>query len=127
MGLILVDTTVLIDNLRDEPHSEFALNAAAERGDHLCGSVITKAELLAGMRSHERRATRELIDALDWVPVSDEIAELGGGFARRFQGVSQGVGLPDLLVGATAQHLGAELWTRNPRRFPMFPDLRAPY
>ena len=87
MGLILVDTTVLIDNLRDEPRSEVALKAAAERGDHLCG----------------------------------------GGFARRFQGIPQGVGLPDLLVGATAQHLGAELWTRNPRRFPMFPDLRAPY
>jgi predicted nucleic acid-binding protein len=127
MGLILVDTTVLIDNLRDEPHSEVALNAAAERGDHLCGSVITKAELLAGMRSHERRATRELMDALDWVPVSDEIAELGGTFARRFRASHNGIGLPDILIGATAEHLGAELWTRNPRRFPMFPDLRAPY
>jgi predicted nucleic acid-binding protein len=127
MGLIVFDTTVLIDHLRKSFAARRAWEGAGEAGHQICASVITKAELLAGMRSHERRATRELMDALDWVPVSDEIAVLGGGFARRFRASHQGIGLPDLLIGATAQHLGAELWTRNPRHFPMFRDLRAPY
>jgi predicted nucleic acid-binding protein len=127
MGLIVFDTTVLIDHLRKSFAARRAWETAGEAGHHICASVITKAELLAGMRSHERRATRELMDALDWVTVSDEIAELGGGFARRFRASHNGIGIPDILIGATAEHLGAELWTRNPRHFPMFPDLRAPY
>jgi len=33
----------------------------------------------------------------------------------------------DYVIAATAQHLGAELWTRNLKHFPMFPGLSAPY
>jgi predicted nucleic acid-binding protein len=127
MGLIVVDTSILIDNLRDDPGAVLALDRAQEEGDELYASVISRSELLAGMRSHERRITRALIDSLDWVAVSEDIAELGGNLARRYRASFQGIGLPDILIGATAQHVGADLWTRNPRHFPMFPGLRPPY
>jgi predicted nucleic acid-binding protein len=127
MGLIVVDTSILIDNLRDDPGAVLALDRAQEEGGELYASVISRAELLAGMRSHERRVTRALIDNLDWVAVSEDIAELGGNLAREYRGTFPGIGLPDILIGATAQHVGGELWTRNPRHFPMFPGLKAPY
>lgn len=126
MGLIVVDTSVLIDNLRDDPKAVTALDRARDAGDQLLASVVTKAELLIGMR-HERPAALALLDALDWVAVSEEIAELAGTTARRYRASHQGIGLADYLIGATAQHLGGDLWTRNPRNFPMFPGLRAPY
>lgn len=127
MGLIVVDTSVLIDNLRGLPETRQALDRA-EAGDHnVVASVVTKVELLAGMRSHERRVARDLIDALDWVAVSDEIAEQAGVFARKFRSSHQGIGVADHLVAATVEHLGGELWTRNVKHFPMFPGLRVPY
>jgi predicted nucleic acid-binding protein len=127
MGLIVVDTSILIDNLRDDPGAVVALDRAQGRGDHLYASVISRVELLAGMGTSERRVTRALIDSLDWVAVSEDIAELGGSLARRYRASFPGLGLPEVLIGATAQHVGGDLWTRNPRHFPMFPGLRAPY
>jgi predicted nucleic acid-binding protein len=127
MGLIVFDTSVLIDHLRRSVAAREAWERAAEAGHQIYASVITKAELLTGMRSHERRATRELMATLDWVAVSEEIAELGGTMARTYRASHQGIGLPDFLIGATAEHIGARLWTRNPRHFPMFPGLKAPY
>jgi hypothetical protein len=61
------------------------------------------------------------------VAVSEEIADLGGTMARKYRASHQGIGLPDFLIAATAEHVGGSLWTRNPRHFPMFPGLRAPY
>jgi predicted nucleic acid-binding protein len=127
MGLIVVDTSILVDNLRNDPGAVLALDRAQEDGAQLYSSVISRAELLAGMRTHDRRVTRALIDSLDWVAVSEDIAELGGNLAREYRASYPGLGLPDILIGATAQHVGGELWTRNPRHFPMFPGLRPPY
>jgi predicted nucleic acid-binding protein len=61
------------------------------------------------------------------VLVSEDIADIAGDLARRFRTSFLGLGLPEILIGATAQHVGGDLWTRNPRHFPMFPGLRAPY
>jgi predicted nucleic acid-binding protein len=127
MGVIVVDTSVLIDNLRADPDAVVALDRARDDRNQVVASVITKAELLAGMRAREPRTTYALLDVIDWVAVSEEIADLGGAMARRYRTSHQGIGLPDYLIAATAEHLGAELWTRNPRHFPMFPDLRPPY
>lgn len=127
MGLIVVDTSVLIDNLRDVPAAGRALDAAEAAGHQLTAAVVTKIELLAGMRSHERRATRELLSAFTWIAVGDEIAERAGALARTFRRSHQGIGLVDLVIAATVQHLGAQLWTHNLRHYPMFPDLEPPY
>lgn len=127
MGLIVVDTSILIDNLRDIPAAGDALDAAEEAGHELTASVVTKVELLAGMRAHEKRVTRELMAAVSWIPVDDEIAERAGALARTFRRSHQGVGLIDFIIAATVQHRGAQLWTHNVRHYPMIPNLKAPY
>ena len=100
---------------------------AADAGEHLTCSVVTKVEVLAGMQPSEDDATRELFRALDWVAVDEEIAEHAGRLANRFLPSHPGVDPVDYIIAATAEELEAQLWTRNLKHFPMFPDLTGPY
>lgn len=127
MGLIIVDTSVLIDNLRGLPEAGEALDRADAAGHQLASSVVSKIELLSGMRAQEKRATRELIASLVWVPVGDETADKAGEYARAYRRSHLGVGVVDFIIAATVDHLNAQLWTHNLRHYPMFPDLVAPY
>jgi predicted nucleic acid-binding protein len=124
---VLVDTSVLVDHLRGNHAARDALAEAVARGDRLAASVVVKVEILAGMRPEEERLTRRLLDAVEWFPVTDPIAERAGEFANRFLRSHPGVDPVDYIIAATATLHDAALWTRNVRHFPMFPDLRAPY
>jgi len=127
LALIVVDTSILIDHLRGNDEARQALRAATLRGDDTVASVLTKVELLAGMRSHERASVRSLMGALAWIDLTDAVAEQAGALARRYARSHQGVEVVDFVIAATAQELNADLWTRNIRHFPMFRGLRAPY
>lgn len=124
---IVVDTSVLIDHLRGSEPARAALRGAVESGETLAASVLTKVEVLAGMRPEEEPATRRLLDALDWIDVDGALAEDAGHLANRYLPSHPGVDPVDYVIAATATRLGAELWTRNLKHFPMFPGLRAPY
>jgi predicted nucleic acid-binding protein len=124
---IVVDTSVLIDHLRGDQGARGALLRAAGAGERLTASVLTKVEILAGMRTGEERATRRLLDSLDLIGVDDAVAERAGMLANRYLRSHPGVDPVDYVIAATAQHLDAELWTRNLKHFPMFPGLSAPY
>ncbi len=121
---VLVDTSVLIDHLRG--------NAAAR--DYIRGLVVvpiasevTRVEILRGLRTAERDATERLFDALQWVAVDEAIARRAGELGRRWDRHRPGIALADLIIAATAEHLGADLATTNVRHFPMFPALAPPY
>jgi predicted nucleic acid-binding protein len=124
---VLVDTSVLIDHLRGNRGARDALEEVVARGDRLAASVVVKVEILAGMRPEEERLTRRLLDAVEWFPVTDPIAERAGELANRFLRPHPGVDPVDYIIAATATIHEASLWTQNLKHFPMFPDLRAPY
>jgi hypothetical protein len=124
---IVIDTSVLIDHLRGDQRARGALRKAAEAGERLTASVLTKVEILAGIRAGEERATRRLLDSLDLIEVGDAVAERAGMLANRYLRSHPGVDPVDYVIAATAQHLNAELWTCNLKHFPMFPGLSAPY
>jgi predicted nucleic acid-binding protein len=125
--LIVIDSSVLVDHLRGDAAAQEALRSARGVGDRLVASVVTRTELLVGMRAPEKRPTIRLLDALDWIPVDREIADRAGEDGRRLRRSHPGIGYLDLLIGSTAKVLDAELWTRNVRHFPMFPELQPPY
>ncbi len=75
---IVVDTSVLIDHLRGDQNARDALSEAMQAGERLAASVLTKVELLAGMRKGEERVTRRLLDSLDLIEVDDAVAERAG-------------------------------------------------
>lgn len=124
---IVVDTSVLIDHLRGDERARAALRQAVDSGERLAASVLTKVEVLAGMRTSEARATRRLLESLDWIDVSDDLAERAGMFANQFLPSHPGVDPVDYVIAATAEYVDARLWTRNIKHFPMFPGLEPPY
>jgi predicted nucleic acid-binding protein len=124
---LLLDTSVLIDHLRGNREARRVLAAAVDDGERLAASVVVKVEVLAGMRRAEERPTRRLLGALDWIPVDDDIAERAGLLANLYLSSHPGVDPVDHIIAATAELHDAELWTRNIKHFPMFPELEPPY
>lgn len=118
---------MLIDFLRGDDRAVSLLTEAAADGDQLWGVVVTRTELLAGMRSRERRPTQALLDSLRWQAVDLELADRAGELARRHRRSHPGVDIADYLVAAGVELLGATLLTQNVRHFPMFPDLERAY
>ena len=127
MGLIILDTSVLIDQLRGNRAVVAMIDEHLASGDQMGASLVTKVELIAGMRSHERRSVRMLLDRLGWIDVTDPIAEDAGALARRYARSHPGIGVVDFVIAATTRELEATLWTHNIRHFPMFRGLRSPY
>jgi hypothetical protein len=125
--LIAADTSVLIDHLRGHGPATELIDSTLTGGERIIASEVTRIELLAGMRSHERRQTRALIHSLEWIAVDESVAETAGELARQFRHSHVGVGVADYAIAATVVLHGAELWTLNVRHFPMFPNLEPAY
>lgn len=116
MNLYVIDTDILIDHLRGVKEAFCFLEDLLIRGDEPYYSTITKAEIYAGIRPGEEKKTARLFGLLNSYPLSDEIAERAGRLTQRFRD-SQGLELPDAIVGATSIELGCELVTRNRKHY----------
>ena len=124
MSGLLLDTDVLVDHLRGVPGAVRYFRENAERV-HL--SVISIAELFAGVRDGEERdALSALRSSFPCLPIDVPIAERAGLFKREFAH-SHRVGIADCLIAATAMNHGLTLQTLNTKQFPMFKGLKAPY
>lgn len=121
---ILVDTSVLIDLLRGHQAARDYLRGLDELP---LASEVTRVEVLRGLRPAERGVTERLFDALRWVAIDEAIARRAGELGRRWDRHRPGIALADLVIAATAEHVGAALATTNVGHFPMFPELAPPY
>ena len=116
MSKVVIDTDVLIDVLRGrEPARDFLLDAT--RHAVPCCSVISVAEIHAGMRPEETEVTGRLLDGLVILPVTRPIAELAGHFKWRSK--NRKLELVDCLIAATAVVETAALATANVKDYPM--------
>lgn len=123
-GLIVLDTTVLVDHIRG---SEAARAYLRGLRDLPACSEVTRTELLRGIRSGERRATDSLMANLQWISVDERISRRAGELGRRYRRSHSTIGVADLLIAATVELSAGELATSNVRDFPMFKGLRPPY
>jgi predicted nucleic acid-binding protein len=113
---VLLDTDILIDVLRGRVSTrKFLLEVAQDSVP--CCSVITVAEIHAGMRPEEGEATAALLDGLVIFPVTRQIAEVTGHFKRISK--SHRLELADCLIAATAFVEGASVATGNAKDYPM--------
>ena len=99
MTKIVLDTDVLIDVLRGREAARTFLQDVADRFVPCC-SVISVAELYAGMRPEEEVGTRTLLAGLVIIPLTQEIAEVAGRFKPRT--TSRRLELADCRVAAIA-------------------------
>ena len=125
--MILVDSDVLIANLRGVAAArEWLVRSRTDSGP-LAISTVSIAEVAGGMRSPERREVSRLLASLQPFSVSERIAWAAAELMRTLRGSHSGIGLGDYLIAATAQVEGLELATLNVRHFPMFKGLAPPF
>lgn len=123
-GVVLLDTSVLIDFLRGRPGAVMFIESLSVPP---ISSELCRVELLQGLRPVEQAAAAELSAAIEWIPVVEPVSVLAGRLGRRWRPSHSGIGAVDLVIAATAQLTGAALATLNVRHFPMFEGLRPPY
>jgi len=124
-ALLVVDTDVLIDYLRDQPQAVAFLESTEQP---LATSVITVAELYAGVRDGEERQRLDgFVAAFDVLTLDSPQPAQRAGLWRRQYGPSHGTGLADALIAACAEAAGATLVTLNRRHFPMLAEVLVPY
>jgi predicted nucleic acid-binding protein len=121
---LIVDTDVLIGVLRHDDGARAAIEAALASDERLLSVAAVRTEVLRGVLPGEEVATTTLLDALDWISLTPELADRAGELGRRYRATHPGIDLVDLVVAAAAQETGAGILTRNVRHFPMFPGLR---
>jgi predicted nucleic acid-binding protein len=114
----LVDTGILLRHIRRRPEFFALLEQFGREGD-VCISSISRIEVLRGMRAHERERSYELLDSLLTHPLDVATANRAGELARTWQARGVTLGVPDVVIAASALELDATLVTLNPRHFPM--------
>ena len=123
-GSILLDTDVLVDFLRGHTKAVAFVNTHSAR---IILSSIVVAELYAGVKGDaEQAALDDFVSLFRVVPISAEIAKIGGLYKRDY-GKSHGVGLADAILAATAETKDAELKTLNSKHYPMMKGLKPAY
>lgn len=120
----LLDTSILVDLLRQDERAERAIFARAER-PYVCH--VSAMELLAGARSQrEERRIDAVLASFRIADIDEAIFRLAGSHMRHYR-ASHNIDVPDALIAATAEHHGLELATLNVKHFPMFKRLKAAY
>ncbi|MGH7336337.1 MAG: type II toxin-antitoxin system VapC family toxin [Myxococcota bacterium] len=123
MTRYLLDTTVLIAQLRGDPDIASMLLSLLQAGHFLCICCVNVAEIERGIRPRERRAAETLLDRLDYLPTTKEASARAGRFQADGARKGRTLHLADALVAGTARTYGAVLVTDNVADFPMR-DLR---
>ena len=117
----LIDSGVLIRHLRRLPAYEAALRLLGQRGEPAI-SVVTRLEIVRGMRTREEERTLELLNGLAAVAMDQPIADQAGRWLSVYHARGLTLGIADTIIAATALQLEAMSITTSPRHFPM-PEL----
>ena len=120
--MILLDTDVMIDLLRQYPRSVAWLDALDEEEIVLPGFVVM--ELIQGCRNRvEQAKVEDTLEAYEVVWPSPETCDEA---LTVFAGVhlSHGLGVLDALIGQMAVTLDLPLYTFNRKHYAAIPDLK---
>jgi len=116
--LVLLDSTVLIDYLRDRPVTR-RVDALASTGDEPCTTGINVEEIMRGLFAPELAGAVGLFEGLQVLPVGLAQGWQAGDWRRQHAAKGITLAQADCLVAATAAAHHAILATGNPRDFPM--------
>jgi len=115
---LLIDSDILIDHLRKEARALAYLSAEIERGSLLFMSVVSRTEIIAGMRKGEQEIVGSLFDIIIPVDVDVAIASSAGEYLRKFS-KSHSLNIGDAIIAATCKEMALSLVTRNLKHYPM--------
>lgn len=116
MPRALLDTNILIFALRRNMAALELLERLRQRDDASI-SVVTRAEILAGMRPREETITLALLNSLRNLPVTDAVADQAGRLIYRLARNGIQLSFPDALIAATAIVHDLAIITTNAAHF----------
>jgi predicted nucleic acid-binding protein len=132
MGLIFDSSILIAGERRGESVREILKRVQAKHGETESGlSAVTIVELTHGIyraksdadRERRRAFTEELCRDMAVYSVTLEIAQLAGRLEGEQAARGVSIAFEDLLIGATALHLGYGVLTLNARHFQLIPGL----
>src|SRR5260221_14024279 len=116
---LLLDTTVLIDVLRNRNGRRELLADIVRTGHTLCTSSMNIAEVYSGLREGEEVRTEALLDGLEEFEIGGRAARAAGKLKMAWSKKGRTVSLADAIVAAIANEQSGGLPTANRQKFPM--------
>jgi predicted nucleic acid-binding protein len=116
---LLLDTSVLIDVLRQGNQRRRFVADLVRAGHTLSTSTLNVAELYAGMRAGEEAGAEELLAGLGLYELGGSGARLAGKLKNIWSRKGRTLTLADTIVAAVAIEQGCQLLTDNRKDFPM--------
>jgi predicted nucleic acid-binding protein len=114
----IYDTDILIDHLRGFHASTEYIREKTHAGIRMHVSVVSVAELIAGLRAENEPQIERLLGLFVKHDVTEEIARAAGRYLNQFSKTHH-LELADAAIAATAKVLSATLVTRNVKHYPM--------
>lgn len=113
MDKYIVDSDIIIWFLRGREQEAKLLEKLTNTGVPRC-SVVSIAEIRAGLVKNSEKILKQLKDIFTPADVSFEIAEKAGVFKQKYR-----LDIADTLIAATSVAMGGTLVTYNKKHFPM--------
>jgi len=116
---ILLDSSVLIDVLRNRKARRTMLAELTRAGNTLATSALNIAEVYAGMRGKEKSRTDAFLDSLDCYDLTPTSAKRAGSLKQQWAERGKTLTLDDTIIAAVAIENDCTLMTDNRKDFPM--------
>ena len=114
----LFDTDILIDHLKGKAEATSVLQDCIHAKILLACSVITRIELLSGMRPEEESKLERFLAGFEKIDVTDKIAKSAGLYMNKYR-KSHGINMADAIIAASTKHTDSKLYTLNTKHYPM--------
>ncbi len=114
MSTYLLDTTLLIDAVRQRPEALEIIVQVLQGQVTASYSPVTEAELWAGLRNRtEEMQLEALLGVCEFAPLTSPIARRAGSILRRRSQIERTKHFSDAVIGATAAERGEPVVTAD--------------
>ena len=118
---VMLDTTFVIDYLRETPEALARLRSMYEAGDEPIVTGIVVSEAWSGARTPVDDDLDEFLRYIEYVHPGPSTSRLAGTWRAEARLAGHTISIEDVLIGATAFDQGAVVLTRNVRDFALMP------
>lgn len=117
----LLDTTFIIDHLRDDPGALRKFALIFEAGDDVFVNEVVACEAWTGAHRAGDPDLEAVLGVVEFVQPAPDHARIAGRWRAEARALGRTLGLGDALIAACADSLDAVVLTRNTRDFALMP------